>query len=111
MPETRFANLPEPPYYAVMFSSQRRETNNGFSEMADLLERLSQSQPGFLGAESARDASGFGITISYWRDQESIANWRVQVEHLHAQKRGKNEWFQSFELRVAKVERASHFRA
>jgi len=111
MEKDRFANTPEPPYYSVIFASQRTEKENGYSEMADLLDLLAESQPGFLGVEYARDASGFGITVSYWRDLESIAKWKAQATHMQAQKLGKSDWYAGFELRIAKVERAYNFRA
>ena len=57
--------MPRPPYWAVIFSSLRRDGDNGYAEMADRMVRLAEVQPGFLGAESSRDAQGFGITVSY----------------------------------------------
>lgn len=111
MSQARYANTPEPPYYAVTFASQRTANESGYSEMAELLEGLVQSQPGFLGAESARDASGFGITVSYWKDLDAIARWKAQAMHLQAQALGKSDWYEGFEIRVAKVERAYSFRA
>lgn len=111
MSQGRYANTPEPPYYAVIFASQRTAHEHGYAEMADLLDRLAQSQPGFLGAEFARDASGFGITVSYWQDLDAIAKWKAQATHLQAQALGKSDWYEGFELRIAKVERAYNFRA
>ena len=103
---TSFARLPEPPYYAVIFSSQRTSGENGYGAMAERMVELARAQPGFLGVESVRDASGLGITVSYWRDEDSIANWKAHAEHLVAQARGRREWYEAFELRVARVERA-----
>lgn len=111
MPENRFATTPEPPYYAVIFASQRTEQDNGYAEMADLLDQLATEQPGYLGAEFARDASGFGMTVSYWKDLESIAQWKAQATHAQAQRLGKSDWYAGFELRIAKVERSYNFRA
>jgi heme-degrading monooxygenase HmoA len=63
--------------------------------------------PGYLGIESARNAEGFGITVSYWRDEASIAAWRRHGEHVPAQERGKRDWYTHYEIRVARVERSS----
>lgn len=57
-------NPPQPPYYAVIFRSQRTDVDDGYGAMADLMERLAQDQPGFLGSDSVRDADGRGITVS-----------------------------------------------
>jgi len=101
-----FATLPEPPYYAVIFSSQRTPGEAGYGDMAERMVELASGQPGFLGVESARDGGGFGITVSYWRDLEAIAAWRRHAEHRVAQERGRSGWYAHYELRVAQVERA-----
>lgn len=97
------AKTPEPPYYAVIFSSHRTEGDNGYGNMAESMETLATSQPGFLGMESVRD--NLGITVSYWESLESIANWKKNVEHREAQRLGHQKWYSDFRVRVAKVER------
>lgn len=100
------ARTPEPPYYAVIFSAQRTEGDNGYGEMAERMVALAAQQPGFLGIESTRDAAGFGITVSYWASEEAIATWKANMDHQVAQQRGKRVWYADYQLRVAKVERA-----
>jgi len=100
----KFAKTPEPPYYAVIFSSMRRD--NGYTQVAERMVELASQQPGFLGVESVRGTDGFGITVSYWASAEAMAAWKANVEHLAAQEMGKQEWYEHYELRVAKVERA-----
>jgi heme-degrading monooxygenase HmoA len=97
------ARTPAPPYYAVIFSSNRTEGDQGYGMMAEAMEKLAGEQPGFLGIESARD--GLGITVSYWKDQESIAAWKRNAEHLVAQRRGRDTWYEAFKVRVCRVER------
>lgn len=101
-----FSKLPKPPYYAVMFSSQRRDGDNGYGATSDRMVELARQQPGFLGVESARDADGFGITVAYWESEEAIKAWRMQAEHAAARERGRGDWYRHFEIRVARVERA-----
>ena len=101
-----FARLPEPPYYAVIFSSQRTPGDHGYDAMAQRMVELAATQPGFLGIESVRDADGFGITVGYFDTLEHIADWKGHAEHREAQARGHREWYQHFELRIARVERA-----
>ncbi len=67
---------------------------------------LASKQPGFLGMESVRDGDGFGITISYWASPEAMAAWKANAGHVAAQKLGKEKWYEHYELRVAKVDRA-----
>lgn len=103
------ATLPEPPYYIVAFSATRTEGDHGYGNMADKMVELASQQDGFLGVESARGADGFGITNSYWRDEESILKWKAVVSHLAAQKLGRERWYSHYDLRVGKIERAYSF--
>lgn len=98
------------PYYAVIFSSVRTEEYpEGYAVMAQRMEELAHSQPGFLGIESARGADGYGITVSYWKSMEAIKAWREHAEHRVAQARGRSTWYQEFQLRVCRVEAESAF--
>lgn len=97
------APTPPPPYYAVIFTSTRTEGDNGYGAMAERMVALAAKQPGFLGAESARNE--VGITVSYWKDLESIRAWKANAEHLEAQRLGHAQWYSAFTTRIAKVER------
>ncbi|MEU5098715.1 antibiotic biosynthesis monooxygenase [Streptomyces sp. NPDC020996] len=103
------ASLPAPPYYAVVFTAVRTADDNGYGEADERLLKLAAEQPGFLGIDSARRADGLGITVSYWRDEDSIAPWREHAEHALARAHGRERWYSSFALHVAKVERAYGF--
>lgn len=96
--------------YAVIFSSQRSPDDaEGYGKAADEMERLARAQPGFLGIESARGTDGFGITVSYWESLAAIDAWRAVAEHRAAQRMGREKWYQSYRLRVARVERDYSF--
>lgn len=101
MPE--IAHTPTPPYYAVIFTSTRTAEDQGYAKMADTMVALAAKQPGFLGIESARE--DVGITVSYWSDIAAIQQWKANVSHQAAQKRGREDWYAQFKVRIAKVER------
>ena len=101
------ADTPEPPYYAVIFSTLRTEGDNGYGDMAEKMAALAATMPGYLGAESTRNV--IGITVSYWKDLESIRHWKYNAEHTLARDMGREHWYQSYRLRIAKVERAYGF--
>ena len=105
MPAT-FATTPQPPYYAVIFTSKRTTTDDGYGPMLENLERLATEHPGYLGRESLRNAEGFGIAVIYYKDEDSIRAWKAHGKHALAQKHGKERWYEHYEMRVAKVERA-----
>ncbi len=101
----------ERPYYAVIFSSRRTEDDaGGYAATAALMTELARQQPGFLGIESVRDADGFGITVSYWRDETAIRAWKTQIDHQLAQQKGRQMWYEQYDVRVAKVERSYGFK-
>lgn len=100
------AQTPEPPYYAVIFTSVRTPADDGYAETADRMFELAAEQDGYLGVESAKGADG--ITVSYWRDEAAIAAWHDEAEHRLAQDRAA-AWYEQFTVRVAQVERAYGF--
>lgn len=97
------AKTPEPPYYAVIFTSLKTTSDADYAETADRMVELAMQQPGYLGHESARD--GLGITVSYWKDENSIRNWKRNTEHIMAQERGMQQWYSAYKTRVCRVER------
>jgi heme-degrading monooxygenase HmoA len=104
-----FANTPKLPYYAVIFSSLKSSDNSNYEEIAKKMVELVKSQDGFLGYESLRDENGFGITVSYWRDLNSIKKWKSNVEHKKTQQKGKELWYKKYKIRIAKVEQEYGF--
>ncbi len=97
------AQTPPPPYYAVIFTSLRTAADDGYAAMAIQMEELAKQQRGYLGIESARE--DVGITISYWKDLESIRHWKLQVDHQLAQKLGREKWYSQYKTRICLVER------
>ena len=102
-----FSNTPQPPYYAVIFTSLKIEEDKGYEKMAQRMIELANQEDGFLGLESAREE--IGITVSYWKDEESIKKWKANIEHINAQKIGQELWYKQYKVRVAKVERDYEF--
>jgi heme-degrading monooxygenase HmoA len=101
------ASTPSTPYYAVIFTSLRTEGDHGYSETATLMDELSKEIEGYLGIESAREE--IGITVSYWSSLESIKTWKQQADHRMAQKKGREQWYAAFKVRICKVERDYEF--
>ncbi len=100
------ATTPQPPYYAVIFTSVRTDVDNGYGEIAKHMVELAAQQSGFLGIESARQ--DIGITVSYWSSLEAIKAWKENLDHRQAQSRAK-DWYAKFRVRVCRVEREYGF--
>ncbi len=102
-----FADTPDPPYTAVIFTSRRTVDDEAqYAAMSERMEELATDQPGYLGIESARDpGSRFGISVSYWATESDARGWKQAVEHLDAQRLGATRWYEGYQVRVASVTR------
>ena len=104
------AHTPEPPYYAVIFTSKRaQDDGRAYDAIARRMIDLGSRYAGFLGIESVRGTDGVGITVSYWRDEAALLAWKRDTEHEKAQRGGREAWYERYEVRIAKVERAYGF--
>lgn len=99
----------EPPYYVAVFSTVRTEEQTGYRETDARMEDLVKEIPGYLGMDHAQTPGGLGITVGYFRDADALTAWRTHAEHRAAQRRGRAEWYRSYTLHVAKVERSHGF--
>ncbi|ANB04421.1 antibiotic biosynthesis monooxygenase [Streptomyces ambofaciens] len=99
----------EPPYYVAVFATVRTQEQSGYGETNARMEELVRDVPGYLGMDHAQTPGGLGITVGYFRDVEALTRWRTNAEHRAAQQRGRAEWYRSYTLHVAKVERSSGF--
>ena len=97
-----------PSYYAVIFTSRRTQGDaESYDLMAEEMMELARRQPGFLGVDHAREA--VGITVSYWDSLKSIADWKSQARHQLAQQKGREAWYESYTIRICRVEREYSF--
>ncbi|MEK9609807.1 MAG: antibiotic biosynthesis monooxygenase [Flavobacteriaceae bacterium] len=96
-----FTSALNPPYYAVIFTSILTAPNPEYFKLNDLLRKEAEKLQGFLGEDSAKN--DYGISVSYWKDLESIQQWRQNTDHQRAKE--KKDFYQKFTIRIAKVER------
>lgn len=104
-----FEDSPKPPYYAVIFTSRRKEgeEDNDYAEMAKRMTDLAVNSQGFIGIDSVRGTKS--ITVTYWRDLESINKWRENSDHEMAREIGYSRWYKSVTTRIALVEKDYSF--
>jgi heme-degrading monooxygenase HmoA len=98
----------KPPYYAVIFTTVLTNNLTDYEKTAIRMEELAKLQDGYLGIESTRNE--IGITVSYWKDLASITKWKNNIEHTEARDRGREQWYQQYQLRICKVERDYGFK-
>jgi heme-degrading monooxygenase HmoA len=91
---------------AVIFCAQRTGVDDeAYQAAAAAMGALAAQQPGYLGEDHARSADGFGITVSYWRDDASARAWRDHPEHADIRDQGRDKWYSEYSLHVARVKR------
>jgi len=73
------------------------------SDLKPQLEKID----GFISIErfSSLVDEGKVLSLSFWRDEEAIKEWRNLETHRHAQEKGRGGVFSNYRLRVANVSR------
>ena len=99
---------PPTPYYAVIFNSILDEHDPEYFRMNDMLRQQAEKLDGFLGEDSARN--DYGISISYWKDLDSIQQWRQNADHQWAKQKGRKDFYKEYKIRIARVEREYDFK-
>ena len=99
-----YANTPQPPYYAAIFSSAHTGAHKGYAEDTETVWNWRRT----IRASSAWEATGdddLSIAVSYWESDETIRAFKELAEHLVIQKRGRDTYYRSYRMRIARVER------
>lgn len=92
---------------AVIFIAQRTgDDDDGYAAAATAMDMLAAQQPGYLGMESVRGASGLGITVSYWRSDDAAKAWRDHSDHKVIRDTGRDRWYSHYSLHVAEITRS-----
>jgi heme-degrading monooxygenase HmoA len=93
---------------AVIFEFTPREGR--FADYKALAEGLADDVrdfDGFISIERFESIANKGkfVSLSFWRDEEAVRNWRNVQKHREAQKKGRGSIFKSYRLRIAEVRR------
>jgi heme-degrading monooxygenase HmoA len=96
------------PCIAVIFISQLKEGDElrtRYGKLARKISELAMQQPGYIHEESSRSPDGFGVSVSYWKDTESALAWKANPTHEAAQRAGKEQFYEWYQVRIANVSR------
>src|SRR5437879_5243981 len=76
-----------------------------YLDLASQLGAVVKDCDGFISIERFESISRPGnfVSLSYWRDEESVRRWRNLQQHREAQAKGRGGIFSSYRLRVAQV--------
>lgn len=78
-----------------------------YLDLAAALRRDLEKIDGFISVERFESLTEPGklLSLSIWRDEEAIRNWRTRPGHRNAQAAGRSEVFKDYRLRIAVVSR------
>lgn len=94
----------------VLFRSRLRSgAGPDYTAMADEMLALARSMPGFVDFRAYEADDGERLALIWWQDEPSLRAWREHPDHREAQRLGREQWYASYELEVATIERSSHF--
>jgi heme-degrading monooxygenase HmoA len=76
-----------------------------YFDIAASLRPLLESIDGFISIERFESLHQPGkiLSLSFWRDEEAVQQWRQLAAHRDAQQQGRQEIFADYRLRVAGV--------
>jgi heme-degrading monooxygenase HmoA len=90
--------------WVVLFISRKRKSLSGYDKTLErMLDKVSKL-PGFIHLQTFTNDFGQGLTISYWKDRESINVWGSDFEHIKAQKRGIVDWYSQYQIVISKID-------
>lgn len=93
----------------VLFRSKLVDEPEGYSEMADEMESLARTMPGFIDVKAYLAEDGERLTVVRWENEETLRQWREQERHRVAQRTGRERWYQYYKMEVAEVVRERSF--
>ena len=98
------------PYYALIFTSRKSAELEGYADAAERMQTLCAAQPGFIRMVHAVTDEGESVTTCYWEDLAAISAWKANLEHRAAQEQGTAQWYDEYQVEVARIERAYHWK-
>lgn len=88
--------------YAVIFRAEIKKFDVAYLEMATQLRNLAIEKYGCTEFVVATEGNN-EIAISYWNDESSIELWKLESQHLVAQKLGASKWYKKYQVQVVKI--------
>ena len=81
------------------------EQKQAYLNIAAHLRPMLDEIEGFISIERFESLSQPGkiLSLSFWRDEQAIEQWRQIEAHRTAQSRGREQIFQDYRLRIAGV--------
>ena len=93
----------------VLFRSKLVDAPEGYAEMAEEMEALAKTMPGFIDVKGYVAEDGERLTVVRWENAETMRQWREHARHRVAQRAGREKWYAYYKMEVAEVVREASF--
>jgi heme-degrading monooxygenase HmoA len=88
----------------VIFRARIRKLDDEYVRVAARMRELAIAEFGCIEFHAVSEGAE-EVALSYWPDEESIRRWRNHPEHLLAQQAGRERWYESYSVQVARITR------
>jgi heme-degrading monooxygenase HmoA len=93
----------------VLFRSKLVDSPVGYDEIAQEMEDLARTMPGFIDVKGYLAADGERLTVVRWENEETMQQWRQHERHRVAQRAGREKFYAYYNMEVAEVVREKAF--
>jgi heme-degrading monooxygenase HmoA len=93
----------------VFRSRLRADADPPYSEHAAAMSELAPTMPGYVEHKSFTADDGERVTLVTFGDQAGQDGWRLQADHVGAQRAGIASYYETYSLQVATVDKVSGF--
>lgn len=93
----------------VFRSRLREDARADYEPEAQRIDALARTMPGFLGIKTFVADDGERVSIVEFDSQEHHDYWRDHPEHRVAQRRGRDEFYETYTIQVCEVRRERRF--
>jgi heme-degrading monooxygenase HmoA len=94
----------------VVFRSKLRPgVEKEFAELGNRMQEIAESMPGFISYKVYHAGDGERASVIEFETREELQAWREQPEHVQAQQRGRDQFYEEYSLIVSESVRESNF--
>jgi heme-degrading monooxygenase HmoA len=94
---------------AIFRSRIRSENAETYYALADEMARIAKSLPGFISWKAYVADDGERVSLHEWESAAHLKAWREHPDHMKAQARGREEFYEEYTLYVCNDPRESRF--
>ncbi len=108
-----YRQVKDPKEVFVIFRLHMREGADAeaYRATSRRMHELVERWPGFISLKEYTGEDGEVIDIARFADEASLEAWRKNPEHLEAQRRGREEFYDRFEIQAARIIRDYEYEA